>query len=229
MLDSAFANSACDDLRTLRGENERMNKVFKFSLQTWIPRPSSAPGGARLLWISVAQTAAVLAGWFASSSLVRRSSVRRHARPSADRFALLPRTLDGLASHETAVYNDEHGPIPLHWDAEAMRWFQENVDGLLSSLRARRRSTAGPRHPSTPVAHILGWDRHETQQRPGARPIEERKRDIAALYTSADPQVARQVLQHYNVRYLIVGPVERLYYPATGLAVRIDAGAAGGA
>jgi len=30
--------------------------------------------------------------------------------------------------------------------------------------------------------------------------------------------VARQVLQRYNVRYLIVGPVERLYYPATGLA-----------
>jgi len=25
-------------------------------------------------------------------------------------------------------------------------------------------------------------------------------------------------LQRYNVRYLIVGPVERLYYPATGLA-----------
>jgi uncharacterized membrane protein len=224
MLALAFGLSAFVDLVTLRGDIERMNTVFKFSLQTWVLLAIvSAYGVTRLVqdfpWPSFRRL------WLGTTVLlIGGAAIYPFAATPVrigDRFATLPPTLDGLAYAASAVYRDEHGPIPLHWDVEVMRWFQENVDG--SPVIAEGQTPLyrwGSRysvHLGLPT--ILGWDWHETQQRPGAaRLIEERKRDITALYSSETADVARRVLERYNVQYVIVGPVERLYYPERGLS-----------
>ncbi|HLF09023.1 MAG TPA: DUF2298 domain-containing protein [Dehalococcoidia bacterium] len=226
LLAAALGLSGFLDLWTLRGDIERMNTVFKFSLQVWLLFAVVSAYSVTLLlrgfsrrwdWLRWLQLAGlVLLIGAAAVYPIAATPVRL-----ADRFAPLPPTLDGLAYTADAVYRDERGPIPLHWDIEAMRWFQENVDGspviAEGQMPLYRWGARYSVHLGLPT--ILGWDWHETQQRPGAASlVEERKRDIAALYASPDPAVARQVLQRYNVRYVVVGPVERLYYPATGLA-----------
>jgi uncharacterized membrane protein len=68
---------------------------------------------------------------------------------------------------------------------------------------------------------VLGYRYHETQQRPVpalAEAIELRKRNVAAIYESADAAGALALLRHYGARFVVVGGLERASYPAPGLA-----------
>ena len=74
---------------------------------------------------------------------------------------------------------------------------------------------------------MLGWDWHQTQQRGElAFMVERRAAEVDAFY--ADPQMgqALRFLRQYGVEYVIVGRVERLYYPAAGLR-KLEAGLGG--
>jgi uncharacterized membrane protein len=42
--------------------------------------------------------------------------------------------------------------------------------------------------------------------------------DLKAIYTDTRTDLVIQLLKRYDVRYVIVGEVERAYYPAAGLA-----------
>jgi uncharacterized membrane protein len=57
---------------------------------------------------------------------------------------------------------------------------------------------------------IIGWERHEQQQRYPAT-LPERVRDVRTLYTSADLAEKAAILYRYNVAYVLVGDVERVY------------------
>ena len=41
--------------------------------------------------------------------------------------------------------------------------------------------------------------------------------DVDAIYTTPGSQIAKDLLDKYQVKYIFVGEVEKLYYPATGL------------
>jgi uncharacterized membrane protein len=47
--------------------------------------------------------------------------------------------------------------------------------------------------------------------------ISKRLDDVASLYTSPDPETAREILDKYDVQYVYVGELEQSYYPAAGL------------
>jgi uncharacterized membrane protein len=38
------------------------------------------------------------------------------------------------------------------------------------------------------------------------------------IYASTDTTLVRGLLHHYGIKYLVMGPVERAYYPPAGLA-----------
>lgn len=48
--------------------------------------------------------------------------------------------------------------------------------------------------------------------------MQKRLVDVAALYNTADMQLAEKILVNYGVKYIYVGEVERLYYSMEGLA-----------
>ena len=57
---------------------------------------------------------------------------------------------------------------------------------------------------------IIGWERHEQQQRyPDTLPT--RVEDVRTLYTTADVAEKEAILRRYNVEYVVVGELERLY------------------
>jgi uncharacterized membrane protein len=129
-------------------------------------------------------------------------------------------TNNGLAFMEKAVY-DDRGPIQLKYDYDAIIWLRDEVEGSPIIMEA-----------NTPLYHwgsrfsiytglpaVLGWDWHQTQQR-GVFSflVQDRLRDVNTFYETPDPAVAEAILQKYGVSYVIVGQVERLYYPVDGIA-----------
>jgi uncharacterized membrane protein len=66
---------------------------------------------------------------------------------------------------------------------------------------------------------VLGWDWHQTQQRQRfSSAVAVRKAAVDKFSASDDVGLALQVLERYDVQYVIVGDVERNYYPEAGIA-----------
>ena len=139
--------------------------------------------------------------------------------PPADQ----PRGLDGLAYMTWSVYCEKGYFLPLVYDYEAIRWMQDNVQG--SPVIAEAQSFELYRMSSrfawyTGLPDEVGWDWHQRQQR-GALPtdiITQRGAEVSDFYLTADLAAADAFLRRYDVRYVIVGPLERALYPAEGLA-----------
>jgi uncharacterized membrane protein len=73
----------------------------------------------------------------------------------------------------------------------------------------------------TGLPTVIGWEWHQIQQRGerGKEPkhIYKRTQDVRTIYTTTDSTVLLDLLAKYQIRYIYVGPTERLYYPARGI------------
>ncbi|MDW8119386.1 MAG: DUF2298 domain-containing protein [Chloroflexota bacterium] len=141
----------------------------------------------------------------------------------ADRFTILPFTLDGTAYMEWAVYRDERGQVALRWDREAIRWLWEYVEGtpVIAEANTPLYRWGGRISVYTGLPSVVGWSWHQMQQRcggPHCPPVEERLTDLQRLYTTVDIKEAHDILRRYGVGYVYVGETEALYYPPQGLA-----------
>ena len=59
-----------------------------------------------------------------------------------------------------------------------------------------------------------GWDFHQRQQRgDDGGLVTNRVADVQQAYATADPGEAYEILERYGVRYVVVGPLERAYFP----------------
>ena len=64
---------------------------------------------------------------------------------------------------------------------------------------------------------MLGWPWHQIQQRGTySAEVHERARDIQQIYTTDDLELAARLLEKYNVKYVVVGDLERVFYPGDG-------------
>ena len=138
-------------------------------------------------------------------------------------------TNNGLAFMEKAVYRDEHGPIELKYEYDAIIWLRNNVKGspiIIEAITPEYR--LGSRFATyTGLPTVLGWRWHQTQQRGSfAGMVETRQRDVASFYNTTDPQEAEDILRKYGVSLVILGQVERYYYAGPGLE-KFDAMATG--
>jgi uncharacterized membrane protein len=70
----------------------------------------------------------------------------------------------------------------------------------------------------TGLPGVVGWNWHQRQQRTlTPQLVEQRVSEIGLFYTTTDAQSASDFLKRYNVRYIIVGQLERAEYGGAGL------------
>ena len=132
-----------------------------------------------------------------------------------------PFTLDGTAYMANAEHTENRQTFDLAPDLEAIRWLQDNVDGspvVLEAHGAQYRWNARIAN-YTGLPTVLGWPWHQIQQRFGYRgEINQRASDVAEIYNTIEADRAEELLRRYDVSYVILGELERIYYSEPGLS-----------
>lgn len=129
-------------------------------------------------------------------------------------------TLDGYRYMEYGTVPNEYpneqcgGSLALADDYAAIKWFNATIAGtpvITEASIGPYRGDGSRFSINTGLPTILGWDRHEYQQRP-ADGIQQRATDVRTLYTGTDEARKLAILQRYHVSYVIVGAIERGWY-----------------
>ena len=103
--------------------------------------------------------------------------------------------------------------ISFAGDRAAIDWFNRNVPGspvIAEASIGPYRCDGSRISIGTGLPTIIGWQRHEEQQR-YAETLPGRVEDVRRLYSSADPAEKLDILRRYDVAYVVVGDLERLY------------------
>jgi YYY domain-containing protein len=185
----------------------RMNTVFKFYYQAWVMLGCASAYAA---WWLTRRAAGVL------------SSLSRNAFTA---FATLL-ILGGMVYTFLSIYSRVEGfrsPPNLDGasavarshpdDWAAIQWLQANVTGSPVILEAPGKSYnyEGRISAFTGLPAVLGWALHEGQWRGTYTEQGLRETDIRTIYTTNDTSLALELLQKYDVRYIILGSPEIVY------------------
>ncbi|HEY9151394.1 MAG TPA: DUF2298 domain-containing protein, partial [Anaerolineales bacterium] len=214
------------ELVAVRGDIGRMNTIFKFYLQAWLLLAVSA--GAAFVWIVQdlyqwhpgwrnffqVGTSLFLAGAFAFTLTATFDKISDRMAPN------VPLTLDSITYMKYAQYADFGVTMDLVYDYQAIRWMQDNVQGSPTIVEANcpeyRWCTRFTIYTGLPG--VVGWNWHQRQQRTlTPQLVEQRVSEIDTFYTTVDIQSALDFLKKYNVKYIIVGQLERAEYAGPGL------------
>jgi uncharacterized membrane protein len=136
-----------------------------------------------------------------------------------------PHTLDSMTYMAYAHYFDFGVSIDLSEDYRAIRWMQENVPGspVIVEANCPEYRWCSRFTIYTGMPGVVGWNWHQRQQRAlMADQVWDRVAEINAFYITTDPAAAQAFLKKYNVRYIVVGKLERAEYIGEGL-LKFDA------
>jgi len=223
----AFGIAIGIDFVRIEGDIGRMNTFFKYSLEVWVLLSLASAymlwqlGGSLMFrwgWVWAKGAWLALVVLLIGSSLVY-TALGTRAR-IGDRFNSLPATLDGAAYMSQAVHYEREQPFELKWDQEAIVWLQDHVRGSPVVLEAHNEQYRwGPRIANyTGLPTVLGWPWHQTQQRLDYRPeIVDRANRIEEMYNTTDLARAQELLRRFDVKYIVVGELEKIYYDPAGL------------
>ncbi len=195
---------------------QRMNTVFKLYYQAWILL-AAVSGYSIYYWLSLRpQLTGRLRGlstvWAVAAIALVIGGLYYPAAAAASKvdeggFANRP-TLDGLA------YVRDSRPA----EYAAIEFIRKNLPEDAAILESVGEwSEAGLISRSTGVPTVFNWPGHEIQWRGSDEAIGGRQSDVTAIYTTTDPDQARNLLLKYNVDYVYVGPRERLTHDGPGL------------
>ncbi|TSC84183.1 MAG: Uncharacterized protein G01um101416_1122, partial [Microgenomates group bacterium Gr01-1014_16] len=117
-----------------------------------------------------------------------------------------------------------HGIYGLKWleerypdDWEAIKWLDKNIpegqqpvvlEANGDSYTDYDRISAFSGYPT-----VAGWTVHEWLWRGSYDPIAKRAEEVKTVYESPDLEASRSVLTKYDVKYIVVGGLERQKYP----------------
>ncbi len=199
------------------GDYERMNTVFKFSMQAW-------------LCFAIAGALVVYRLWRLLSGRLRRTwSTLLVVLVVGCSVFLTEGTASRIADHQVwvnvqkPVQSADYTPtldgfaFVRAWypaDAKAISWLNANVVGspiILEAASPASYQWFNRVSVFTGLPDVLGWSDHVAEQRYDYQPLN-RLTDITLIYTDPDPAQAIELLRYYHVHYIYVGPLERQVY-----------------
>ena len=214
------------ELYTVRGDIGRMNTIFKFYLQAWTLLAVS--GGAAFAWMlfdfhtwlprwrNAWQTILIIL--FACAVLLHDHSHHRQGQRPHQRRCPAHARFDGI--HGASEFWDTT-VMDLSQDYRAIRWMQDNVQGspVIVETNCPEYRWCSRFTIYTGLPGVVGWNWHQRQQRALLPPnlVTDRVDAIGNFYTTTDIVYARDFLAKYDVRYIVVGQLEEIYYPGDGL------------
>ena len=223
------------EIIVMGGDIGRMNTVFKIYYQAWTLLGLCAATAFGLLLNELRKW---LPGWrmawqIAAAALTAGAALfllMGGMGKMRDRMATsAPHTLDSMNYMAYATFNERGTDLDLSADYRAILWMQDNVKGSPVIAEA---PGAGIQYEwfnrfsiYTGLPNVVGWEWHQIQQRllfadtVRARGVEE---DV--FYSTPDPQTSLDFIHKYNVRYIIVGQLERAKYLPGGSFNLIPAG-----
>jgi uncharacterized membrane protein len=227
LIGTAVTLTLVVELIYLPGDIGRMNTVFKFYLQAWVMFALSAGVCLGLVLKSLRYWREHLAFlWQAMLYMLLAGAalftVMGTMDKIQDRMALdAPHTLDGMAYMEYATYYDLGAQMTLSEDYQAIRWMQENIQGSPVILEGQAYEYRwGNRYTIyTGLPGVVGWNWHQRQQRAILKSniVQERVDSVNAFYLTEDIGHAVELINKYDVKYVVVGQLEKIFYPGPGL------------
>jgi len=227
LIGTALLITIVVEVAAVNGDIGRQNTIFKFYLQAWFLLAVSA--GAALAW-TLPAFFKWLPGWRVFWQVMMILLISGAASFTVtgimgkikDRWILeAPRTLDAMTFMKFANYDDFDHRLDLSEDYNAIRWMQDNVQGSPVLVEANcgeyRWCTRFTIYTGLPG--VVGWNWHQRQQRVfNSIWVEDRVREVDDFYNNLDIESTRLFLKQYDVKYIIVGQLERAKYTPDGIA-----------
>ena len=200
----------------------RMNTVFKFYYQAWlllgiagaigmyyilavplrhvwVDELALLLDGLRIAWVAVAAALLIMSAYYPLGAVIERTGW------TSEGATLRDNTLSGL-DYLRATAPGEH---------EAIMWLRESAaPGRILEAVGNDYDAHGGLSAATGRATPLSWEGHERQWRgDDINPeLARRRADVETIYTSDNAAESRGLLQHYGIRWLVVGPREETAY-----------------
>jgi YYY domain-containing protein len=217
------------ELIAIRGDIGRMNTVFKFYLQAWTFLSLSA---AFFLYKLVPH---VIKQWHPNNSIIWQvmlglllfSTALFPVLASADKITdrisdTTPLTLDGIDYMKYSTYFENDTTMDLSQDYAGIRWMQENIQGSPVILEANVSEYLwGNRYTIyTGLPGVIGWNWHQRQQRAinSSDWVYERINDVNEFYQTDNMDRCEDLINQYDIRYIVVGQLERSLFTKDQLA-----------
>jgi len=184
----------------------RINTVFKFYYQAWILLSLAAAFGVAVIISQVRGLASAL--YTTAIVLVVAAGL---AYPV---FALPNKTENFKAEHpeQRTLNGESYLASSMPDDYQAIQFMRQLEPGVVAEAVRDSYSEYARISTYTGMPDVLGWTNHEDQWRDHALQGS-RKDDLQTLYTTSDWTTAQQIIDRYNIRYIVVGNLERNTYP----------------
>ncbi|MCJ7434180.1 MAG: hypothetical protein MUO77_11905, partial [Anaerolineales bacterium] len=134
----------------------------------------------------------------------------------SDRMALeAPHTLDSMTYMAHASYWDLQN-MDLSEDYRAIRWMQDNIQGspVIVEANCPEYRWCSRFTIYTGLPGVVGWNWHQRQQRAlMTNAVTDRVSEIGNFYLVNEPDIFLPFLKKYDVKYIVIGQLERIMYP----------------
>jgi uncharacterized membrane protein len=182
----------------------RINTIFKFYYQAWLMWGIAAAYASAVLLLSLKRVWGTLFGLGLTLMLGvgLTYTVLGVGNKTSEFNPPMGLTLDGTK------HLLEQGPNEM----AAIAWLSHASPGVVAEAVGGSYTIFGRVSTLSGQPTVLGWDFHETQWRGGGREIGTRQFDVKQLYCTRDWDEADLIIQQYQIRYIVVGNLERSAY-----------------
>ncbi len=221
LIGTALTITIAVEFIALVGDIGRMNTIFKLYLQAWMMFAVSAAAAFGWLLPAISQwrptwRISYQAGFYILLGCAFMFTLTASTDKISDRLnPAAPHTLDGMEFMAHSEHWDGQ-VMDLSEDYRAIRWMQDNIEGspviVEGNCTEYRWCTRFTIYTGLPG--VVGWNWHQRQQRGiFSTQVQDRVNEIGAFYTTLDMPAALAFLKKYDVRYIVVGQLERNIYP----------------